>query len=207
MKSYICKIETVAALLGLTPELITLPNKKQVTQIVWKPEHLARVFQACDGLRAQEGLGRGDLVTIDGGCPAWLLTTISHAFHPCSTEVRYKQGEKQGVLPVSGCEVKGEGKATGATLKVTKTEACTTVEFSLDAPTVDVEALLLSLVAPEVPEGIPVVVTGKGPISIAAAIAESYSHKVPCVACFQPGTGRVVSISHDASRPLGTLLS
>lgn len=63
-----------------------------------------------------------------------------------------------------------------------------------------------SLVAPEVTKGKPVFISGRGPIAIATALAEAYAHRVPFVACFQPGTGRVVCISHS-DVALGTIFA
>jgi CRISPR-associated Csx3 family protein len=203
MATMTIKIDDIATELGLQKEKVTLPNGKEIMSLVWKPTHLTDVFRLCDAKRAQSGLGRNDVVVIDGVCPTWLLPTVTHAFHPCQTAVAYPQGGPDVTLPISGVQIEGSGSGQDITLKVTETEEATTVEYSLSAPQVDALAVLKSLVAPEVSMGKSVRITGRGPIAIAAALAEAYAHRVPTVAAFQPGTGFVVCISHDANRPLG----
>ena len=175
--------------------------------IVWKPSQLADVFRLCDTKRAASGLGKNDVVVVDGVCPTWLLPTITHSFHPCQTAVAYPQGGPGVTLPISGVSIEANGACQDVTLKVTESEDYTTVEFNLGSPQVDAVAVLRSLVAPEVPLGKPVRITGRGPIALATALAEAYAHRVPSVSCFQPGTGHVVCISHDAARPLGTVIA
>lgn len=142
----------------------------------------------------------------DGGCPAWMLSTISHAWHPVSTSVKYKQGDIEASLPLSGAPMEGEGSGKNLNFKVEKKDNLTVVEFSLTQPQIDAKETVQSLVAPEVPEGKPVCITGRGLIAIATTLAEAYSHKVPYVANFQPGTGYVVCISHDEANPVGKVI-
>ncbi|MFH0770089.1 MAG: CRISPR-associated protein Csx3 [Candidatus Peregrinibacteria bacterium] len=208
MSTTTVRIVDIATAIGLVEEDFTLPNGKPARGLVWRPEHLSKVFQHCDGLRSSLGLGRNDVVVIDGVCPAWLLACVSHGFHPCSTAVSYRQaaGAEPVNLPVGGTVMEAAGAGENLAFTVTAGETATTVEFRLTVPQIDAAATLKSLVAPVVPAGKPVVVTGRGLISIAAALADAYAHRVPAVACFQPGTGNVVCISHDAAMPLGTVV-
>ncbi len=200
------KIADIAAELGLEPEEKTLPNGRVVKQINWKPEHLTQVFELVEKARAESGLGKSDVVAIDGVCPTWLLPVISHAWHPTSTAIKYPQGGPDAVLPLSGAPVEGEGSGENLAFKVEESEGVTVVEFSLTQPQIDAEQTLKSLIAPEIKQGQPVHITGRGPIAIATALAEAYSHKVPYVANFQPGTGFVVTISHDEKNPIGKVI-
>lgn len=206
MTQNIITVAQIAAVLGLQPEDVTLPNGKVVKQIVWKPEHLPAVFEEVNRLRAAAGWGKPDSITIDGIGPTWLMPGFTHGVHPASASLAYPQGGPGATLPVSGVQAEGTGHAPDVTFKVTEGEDATTVEFALAAPQVDAAAVMAALVAPAVPTGKPVKITGRGPTAIAVGLAEAYAHLVPWVACFQPGTGYVVSISHS-STPLGTTFS
>ncbi len=202
----VIKIADIADALDLKPEKVKLPNGREIESIQWKPEQLGQVFELVEKLRAESGLGKNDVVAIDGVCPTWLLPTISHGWHPTSTGVKYPQGGPDAMLPLSGVEIKGEGAGENLGFKVEEKDGATVVEFSLTAPQIDAAKTVGSLVAPAVPEGKPVHITGRGPIAIAAALAEAYAHRVPYVANFQPGVGYVVSISHDEANPIGKVI-
>ncbi|MBD3156391.1 hypothetical protein GF369_01040 [Candidatus Peregrinibacteria bacterium] len=203
---HVIKIADIATQLGLEPVEKTLPNGRVVKQIQWSPDHLPQVFDLVNQAREKSGLGKNDSVTIDGMCPTWLLPTISHAWHPTSTAVKYPQGGPDAKLPLSGVLMEGEGSAENVDFKVEEKDDYTVVEFSLTAPQIDIQRTLQTLVAPAVQEGKAVHITGRGPIAIAASLAEAYAHKIPYVANFQPGVGFVVSISHDDKHPIGTVL-
>jgi hypothetical protein len=197
-------IATIAQSLNLQPEDVNLPNGKVVKSIVWRPDHLPQVFEVCDGFRREMGVGKNDLVVIDGVGPSWLVPTVTHAFHPTSTAVSYPQGGPGATLPISGTQIDGAGSATDVSFTVTEGESETVVEFNLTSPQIDALATIASLVAPTLSHGKPVKITGRGPTAIAAALAEAYAHVVPYVALFQPGTGFVVAISHSDVQ-LGTV--
>ncbi len=203
---HIIKISDIAAQLGLEPVEKTLPNGRVIKQIQWNPDHLPQVFNLINKEREESGLGKNDSVTIDGVCPTWLLPTISHAWHPTSTAVKYPQGGPDAKLPLSGVSLEGEGSAENVNFKVEEKNDYIVVEFSLTAPQIDIQKTLQTLVAPDIQEGKAVYITGRGPIAIATSLAEAYAHKAPYVANFQPGIGFVVSISHDAEHPIGTVL-
>ncbi len=202
----VLKITNIASALWMTPELVKLPNGKEVMSLVWKPEHLPLVFDLINKSEIKNTLGKNDVVTIDWVCPTRLLPTISHALHPVSTSVTYPQGWPDAKLPLSGAEVIGEGQAEGVKFTVTEDEEKTSVSFELTDASIDVQKAMQTLVAPEVVAGKPVFISGRGPIAIATALAEAYAHRVPFVACFQPGTGRVVCISHSDTQ-LGTIFA
>lgn len=198
-------IKEIAEALDLQEEEKTLPNGKVVKGVNWKTEDLERVYEYVHQKRVELGLGRHDVMVIDGPAPIWLVPTISHACHPTYTAVRYPQGGPEATLPVNGTRVEGQGVGEGLEYSVTDEGEYTKVEFKISAAEIDAAATMKTLAAPEVPLGKPVHITGRGPVAITAALAEAYAHHVPYVANFQPGTGFVVSISHDAKNPLGTV--
>jgi hypothetical protein len=197
-------ITSIASTLNLAPVGKTLPNGKVVKAVEWAPSHLPAAFRAVEEARGG-ALGREDVVVFDGAAPGWLLACIVHAAHPANASVKYPQGGPDCVLPISGARMADSGYAEGVKFKVTENPDYTSVEFSLANPSIDVAAALATLLAPEVPAGKPVRISGRGPIAILAALASAYAHLVPEVAAFQPGTGNVVAISHGGS-PLGTVV-
>lgn len=200
----VLKISDLAKAVWLSPEKISLPNGKEIMSIVWKPVHLSQVFNIINKSKVKNTLGKSDLVTIDWACPTRLLPTISHALHPINTAVAYPQWWPDSILPLSGAEIEKDGTAEGVKFIVNEDEEKTSINFELTDASIDVEKAMQTLKAPEVTNGKPVFISWRGPIAIATALAEAYSHKVPFVACFQPWTGRVVCISHSDTK-LGTI--
>lgn len=200
-------INDIATLIGLKESEKELPNGRKIKTIEWSPQNLEPAYKAVDGLRSEAGLGRNDCVTIDGGSPTFVLPTVSHAFHPTYTAYNMPQqtGDKIAV-PLSGAGVEGEGAGQDLSYEITEKDDYVVVEFKLDKPQIDVMETVKTLKAPEVPNRKGVCITGRGPVAIATALAEAYAHKAPFVANFVPGTGYVVSISHDSSKPLGTVI-
>lgn len=196
-------IEKLAAQLGMEKQSKTLPNGKVITAFEYVPAQLSAFFKAVEAERGE--LGREDVVTFDGGCPGWLLVCLSHAAHPANVEVKYPQGGPECELAVTGYQAQSVGSADGVEFKVTEGTEFTQVDFALTNPTLDLPKALQTLVAPVVPAGKPVRISGRGPIAILAALASAYAHTVPYVAAFQPGTGNVVAISHS-DVALGTVL-
>lgn len=205
MSKHVVSIKNIATRVGLVEAETELPNGKVVMALTWTPGHLPRVFETCNKLREELGVGKSDVVIIDGGCPTWLLPTVSHAFHPTASAVRFPQGGPDVVLPVSGVQIDGAGAGADIEFKVEEGDEFSLVTFNMTKNEIDAPVTLASLVAPAVTFGKAVRISGRGPIAIAAALAEAYAHRVPSVACFQPGTGFVTCISHDASRPMGTV--
>lgn len=205
--SKVIKISDIAQAIGLEPKDIKLPNGRILkNRITWEITNLPEVFTLVNKLREDFEAGRGDCVIIDGACPTWLLPTISHACHPASTAVKYPQGGPEATLPISGVSIDGEGEGKDVNFKTDTTGTYNRIEFSLTQPQIDTEATVKSLVAPGIQKGKGVLISGRGPIAIAAGLAEAYAHQVPFIANFQPGTGYVVSISHDATHPIGTIV-
>jgi len=203
MATIIVTIASVASALELAPTTKTLPNDKVVTGIEWAPSHLPQAFKAVEKMRGN--LGREDCVVFDGGCPGWLLVCVAHAVHPANASVKYPQGGPDCSLPITGTEMAGSGSTEGIEFSVEEKDDHTMVTFNLANPSIDLPKALASLVAPAVPAGKPVRISGRGPIAILAALSSAYAHYVAEVQAFQPGTGNVVAISHGG-RPLGTVV-
>lgn len=202
----VIQIKDLANAIWLEPEEKTLPNKKVVQQINWKPENLEEVFNLVNKAYQQAWLGNKDNVTIDGASPSWVLACISHAFHPVYTSVSYPQWGEWATIPLSGVKENWEWYAEGVEFKVEESENETVVSFELEGSQVDLERAIQTLEAPEVTNWKPVLITWRGPISIPTSLAESYAHSVPYVGLYQPWVWYVVAISHDADNPLGTVI-
>ena len=200
-------VNDIATIIGLKESEKTLPNGRVVKIVEWAPENLETAYKAVDDIRRELGLSKKDCVVVDGGSPTFVLPTISHAFHPAYTAFNMPQqsGEKVA-LPLSGAQIEGEGAGDDLKYTVTDKDDYILVEFALDKPAIDVAQTLKTLKAPEVAKGKGVCISGRGPVAIAGALAEAYAHHAPFVANFVPGLGYVVSISHDANTPLGTVI-
>lgn len=164
----------------------------------WAPTDLPAAFRAVEA----ERVGRGEVALLDGAGPTWAIACIAHACHPGDAYVNYPQGAC--TLRVTGWPVEGLGQAEDVTFTVTDGGDHTLVEFGLNSPNLDLPKAMAGFIAPAVPHGKPVRITGRGPVAIATALATAYAHLVPEVAMFQPGVGYVVALSH-CNTPLGTV--
>jgi len=205
-KMEIVKISDLAKMLGLSEVEKTLPNGRVINTIVWSPDHLQDVFEQVSSFCQKNEFGKNDLITIDGPAPGWLVSTIAHACHPVQTAVKYPQGGPDAVLPLSGVHVVSDGTGKDLSFSVTESDDHSIVSFKLTSPQIDVKETLKTLLAPSVKLGVPVFITGRGPVSILSSLTEAYAHIVPYVAAFQPGVGYVVCVSHDANHPIGEIV-
>jgi len=183
----------------------TLPNKKIIQTFDWNPNELGDVYKIVDKYKDENNLGVDSLVIIDWWMPTWLLPVISHALHPVSTAVNYPQGNK--FLWLSGFETSEKGEWENLDFTIEDKGFYTLVEFSLTESAIDLDKTMKSLIVPQIEMWKWVVISGRWPIAIATALAETYAHKVPFVANFQPWTWAVVSISHDFKNPLWKIIN
>lgn len=204
-ENWILTIDWLANAMWKKKEKKTLPNGKEIITISRDIKDLPQVYKIVDEANRKNNLSSNDLVTIDWACPGRLLTTITHALHPANVDVKYPQWWPNTKLPVTWFEMKENGKWQDLEFKVTENEGYTLVEFSLANPNINAQETIKSLIAPDVSTWKPVVISWRWPIAILTAIADAYAHKVPYVACFQPGTGNVVAISHSDVN-LGTII-
>ncbi len=207
IKDNTIKIQDIANFLGLKPEKVTLPNGKEIMTTTYLPEHLPLVFSAVSKNYQNLWLGKNDHVVIDWACPGWLLTCITHALHPVSVSVSYPQWVNAKTLPLTWTEIEWEWSWENLEYKITENEEYNIVEFVMTDTQINVEKTLANITSPKLPNNKPVIITWRWPISISTTLAESYSHSVPFVACFQPWTGNVVAISHNAENPLWKIVS
>jgi len=197
-------IDEIAKALNKEKVKKTLPNKKIIETIDWKPEELTNVYKFINKYKDDNSLWINDLVTIDWWAPTWLVPVISHAFHPVSTSINYPQWNT--ILPLNWVIVSEKWEWDNLSFNIEDKWDYTLVEFKLDQPAIDLEKTMQTLVAPSIEIGKPVIISGRWPVSIATWLAEAYSHIVPFVANFQPWTWNVVSISHDIDNPLGKII-
>ena len=198
-EDWVLTINWLASALWMEKQLVKLPNWKEVMSLVWKSEQLSDVFQIISRSEMKNKLWKHDVVVIDWACPWWLLATITHALHPVNVSVKYPQWGPDAKLPVSGFEMQEQWEWKDIKFEVKEGEDRTEVIFSLENPNIDVEKTINSLVAPEVSHWKPVFISWRWPIAILTALSDAYAHKVPFVACFQPGTWNVVAISHSGT--------
>lgn len=191
---------------GLGKEKVekTLPNKKVIQTIDWNPSELGEIYKFVDNYKNKNKLWVNDLVIIDGWVPTWLLPVISHAMHPVSTAVNYPQWNT--FVALNWIEISENWEWENLEFNVEDKSEYTLVEFKLSQSSINLEETINTLIAPKVEMWKPVIITGRWPVAIATWLAEAYSHLVPFVANFQPWTGAVVSISHDAKNPIGTII-
>lgn len=178
----------------------TLPNGKTVQQLVWTGGDLARLdAEMFRPLTAQ--VPAGGHYVLDGPAPAWMAVGFVHGVHPqCAALMDPRLGPVD--VPAPKPSDKGEGK--GLSYIVQEGENFTFVEFSIEGGIIDV-ADLYGVRPPRVDCQKGVVVSGKGPNWLHAAPAMGY-HTTRWVACWQPGGGATVAMTHHASRKLGEVI-
>lgn len=191
----ILNITVLAKILGKVEEDLELPGGRKVKSIVWKGEDLG----AINALIHNQSANMPKLVKINGPAPAWLVTALVHECHPMSTAFNTPEG-----YVTVGCQLpKGAGEGVKE-WKVTKKGDWTQVEFILErnfSP-----AQLEKVVPPEVPFGARVIVSGRGPLYLAASVAMAYHGTAKAIACLQPGVGATVCITHTVETELGTVI-
>lgn len=139
------------------------------------------------------------LVKVNGPMPAWLATAVAHEVHPMVVALNSQQGYVE-IL----CQAP---KASGAGVKewkVIQRGEWTQVEFTLEGDISPEQ--LIEVVPPELPMGSRIIVSGRGPLWVAAAVAMSYHGVAQAVACLQPKVGATVCITHTKKVTLGTVI-
>lgn len=183
--------------IGMEEKEQTLPNGKVVKSLVWHGEDLIKAVEAVRHLS-----GKGNPVVFDGPAPAWVVTALSHAVHPCKTSIHVPQiGKDVDIVSAPHGEVNKEAEIN---FNVKESDDSVVIEYNLDDPVYD-EDNLSKLVVPEVSEGKAVYISGRGPNYITATVAEAYSHTNSSVSLFQPGVGYTCAITHSRKKELGTL--
>ncbi|MEG1009016.1 MAG: CRISPR-associated protein Csx3 [Clostridia bacterium] len=197
MEKEIVNIIELGKSIGMEEKEQTLPNGKMVKSLVWDSENLIKAVDAVKHLSE-----KGNPVVFDGPSPAWLVTALSHAVHPCKTSIHVPQiGKDVDIVSAPHGEVNKEAEIN---FNVKESDDSVVIEYNLDDPVYD-EDNLSKLVVPEVSEGKAVYISGRGPNYITATVAEAYSHTNSSVSLFQPGVGYTCAITHSRKKRLGTL--
>ncbi len=187
--------------LGIKPQKRTLPNGREVEQVVWDQENLLKAVEKIKHLS-----GEGKTVRIDGPAPAWLVSAFTHIVHPCSVNVYVPQIGKD--VPVGALKHGKQNPDGEVKFNVTEKGNSVLVEYEMDLPegiTTYDENNLSKVVVPEVAQGKAVYLSGRGPNYLTVSIAESYAHTNSSVSLNQPGTGYTCSITHSREKKLGDL--
>jgi len=192
-KDGILNIAKLAEIIGKKEEDIVLPGRT-IKGFNWKGEDLIQIHN----LLHNESANLPELVKINGAMPAWLATALVHEVHPMGAAINSQQG-----YVIVACQLpKGAGAGVG--WKITTKGEWTQVEFVLGGEMIPEQ--LASVVPPELPMGSRIIISGRGPLWMAAAIAMAYHGVAKAVACLQPKVGATVCITHIKEVALGTVI-
>ncbi len=193
-------VDGLAQEIGKAKEERKLPNGQDVMQMCWRGSDLCELAEKVyKQISSQPGK-----YVLDGPAPAWMSLGFVHGCHPqaaCLNDPRLGAVEIVGRKP--SYSVEGEGKNLKFT--VNETEDFTLVEFEIVGGTFDV-ADLEAVRAPKVSQMKGVVISGRGPNWLVAQIGMAY-HTTRWVACWQPGQGATVAMTHHPERKLGEIIA
>ena len=194
-------IQELGAKIGMEAKEQRLPNGKVVNTLVWDQENLKKAVKEVTPLSDE-----GKPVIITGAAPAWLVSALTHAVHPCPVSIYVPQIDNTVDIPQLG---HGEKNKEGEVdFKVTEKGESVLIEYNMELPegfTTYDEKNVGKVVVPEVPQGKAIYISGRGPNYLTVAIAEAYSHTNSSVSLFQPGIGYTCSITHSRDKELGCL--
>lgn len=194
-------IDTVAHMIGKEHEEIILPGREPQKGLNWRPEELPLVYSALQKLA-----DRGGSFVIDGRAPQFLVIDILHALHPNKVALVDTKVEG-GSVGISGLNYpSGEGSGPLPWQVTGNFHDGVLVEYSKDQFTLVDNKKFGDVIPPQTPNGLPVFLSGKTSNWAAAEIALSYAHVVPAVYIYQPGTGYICVISHNAEHKLGSVI-
>lgn len=191
----VLNIANLAKILGKTEEDLVLPGGRKVKTIAWKGEDLDKIH---DLIHNQSG-NLPALVKVNGAMPAWLVTALVHECHPMSVALNTPEG-----YVTVGCQLPNGAGEGVKEWKVTQKGGWTQVEFVLEGNFSP--AQLEKVVPPEVPFGARVIISGRGPLYLAASVAMAYHGTAKAIACLQPGVGATVCITHTVDTELGLVV-
>ena len=190
---HVINIQSLAERLNKKSVEKTLPNGRVINTVVWEGSDLP----AIDRLLHGAGYGADDHVKIDGAAPAWLVTAISHMVHPASVSIN----SPDGYVPI------GASVGENDNIEVSWDQESHTLTVQAKDPSVPFSPNDLdSIPLPELFGEELVVISGRIPNWMCASIADHYAHRVGAVACFQPGVGATVAISHTQAYKLGKVV-
>lgn len=200
-KNNIIDIQELGAKIGMEEKEQKLPNGKVINTLLWDQENLLKAVKEVSHFSEE-----GKSVIITGAAPAWLVSALTHAVHPCPVSVYVPQIGKNVDIPNL---IQGEKNPEGeVNFKVAKKGESILVEYNMELPegfTSYDENNVTKVVVPEIPQGKDVYISGRGPNYLTVAIAEAYAHTNSSVSLFQPGIGYTCSITHSRNKKLGDL--
>jgi CRISPR-associated Csx3 family protein len=196
-KEGLLEIATLAEVLGKIEIERTLPNGRVVRQIVWEGKDLAQIAEMLHNHSAE----MSEVVKIDGAAPAWLVAALAHECHPRSIALNSPDG-----FVAVGCQrPKDNGQGIGFTVE-TREDGWTLITFQLNPSSPLSPEDLGEIAPPELPMGAKVIISGRGPNWLVASLVMAYHGRTKAVACFQPGTGSTVCMTHSATVELGEVI-
>ncbi len=195
----VLSIPSLATELGKTEIERELPNGKKIRQLVWEGQDLVSIAD----LLHHRSVEMPAVVKIDGAAPAWLVSALTHECHPRNVQLN----SPDGYVDVVCRKARNNGEGLEFAVRPHATaEGWTVVEFKLNPSVPLAPADLTNIVPPELPMGAKVALTGRGPNWLVASLVMGYHGRTKAVACFQPGTGSTVCMTHSAEVPLGSVI-
>lgn len=194
----VLEIAGIAKALGKEEVERELPNKKVIKQIVWEGSDLVEIAK----LLHNNSADMPEVVKINGAAPAWLVSALTHEFHPRCVELN----SPDGYIGINGRKARGNGEGIDFTVK-NREDGWTQVTFALD-PSKPLSPAMLDIIAPpKLPMGSKIIISGRGPNWLVASLVMGYHGTTKAVACFQPGTGSTVCLTHSAEVELGSVIA
>jgi CRISPR-associated Csx3 family protein len=194
-------IKDLATQLGKAEEEVTLPNGRQIRQIVWSGDDLPTLARLLHNRSAE----LDTVVNIDGPAPAWLVAAITHEVHPRAVRLN----SPDGFVAVGVQRPSGNGVGENLKFSLTTNESgWVTLLCQQQDPSVPLDPEGLSgIVPPEVPIGSKVIISGRMPNWLTVSLAMAYHGLAKAVACYQPGVGATVAWTHSKEVRLGEIIN
>ena len=182
----ILKLSTLVKALGKLPVERTerTVGDRTFSQIVWEGSDLQKILSLPWG----EIESMSEPLKIDGPMPGWFAGWFAVTFP------FIELNSSDGFIPIQMLEFSSSGEGAGVlewTTRNLEATDWTILEFALTAPAISARCLS-DLYLPEIPQGAPVIVSGRGPIWLTASVAKSLGEFGHTVAVYQPGTGSTV---------------
>lgn len=188
-------LNTLAEKVGMTPDAQGRYNWDQPSA-----QSVAKIIR-------DEYSSKGEPILVNGAGPAWLMSAITHAAHPCEVSLYDpKLGKGIDIPKLAHGEPNPDADIQ---FTVTTGKDCVKLEWSIDTPSgvYDMNKLK-DLVVPEIPNGKSLVISGRGPNPVAVAIAEAYAHTAPDISFYQPQLGGYTcGITHDPNINIGDFIN
>ena len=193
----------LAKKIGNEPREFVTPQGETRVSISWDTETAQKALAEVYPLAS-----KGNPVVINGRVPAWFASALAHVVHPC--HVGLYDPKIQGNVDIPACK-RGEANPQGElAFKVSEGKEGILVQWEISngtMPPVYDYHNLSKVVVPEIPEGKPVYIDGKGPNYITVSIGEAYAHTNAGAFFHQPqNKAYVCGITHDPKFRVGDMI-